>query len=83
MPVGLPCGLGAQEPTPGGVQAARSGPAAPCADNPADDCSADLMAEAGQLALHPAVSPGWVLPCQPQHQRADLRLAAGRPGRLG
>ena len=33
---------------------------------------ADLVTEPGQLAVHPAVSPGRVLPRQPQHQVADL-----------
>ena len=43
------------------------------------------MAEAGQLAVHPAVSPGRVLPGQPQHQITDLLASrrAARPGRVG
>jgi hypothetical protein len=45
---------------------------------------ADPVTEAGQPALHPAVSPGRILPRQPQHQLADLLAdpRAARPVRV-
>jgi hypothetical protein len=64
--------LGAQEPPPGSIQTTRSWPVAPGAEDPADGRLTDVVAEAGQLAVHPAVSPRRVLPRQPQHQVADL-----------
>src|SRR5256886_13579429 len=64
--------LDAQERPPGGVQVARSGPVAPGPRDPADGRLAHVMTETGQLAVHPAVSPGGVLPGQPQRQVADL-----------
>ena len=51
---------------------ARGRPAAPGAQDPPHGRLADVVAEPGQLAVHPAVSPGRVLPRQPQHQVADL-----------
>jgi hypothetical protein len=77
--------LGAQEPPPGGIHTTRSRPVAPRAEDPPHGRLAQMMAEAGQLAVHPAVSPGRVLPCQPQHQVADLRASprAAWPVRVG
>src|SRR5215472_7225528 len=72
--------LGAQERPPGGIHAAGSRPAPASPQDPADGRLADMMAETGQLAVDPAVSPGRVLTCQPQHQVADL-LARSRPAR--
>src|SRR5690348_7461220 len=39
-----------------------------------------MAAKAGQFAVDAGVTPSWVLPCQPQHQPADL-LAGRRPAR--
>jgi hypothetical protein len=33
---------------------------------------ADVLAETREFAVHPAVSPGWVHPCEPQQQVLDL-----------
>ena len=41
----------------------------------------DMVAEAGHLAVHPAVAPRRILPRQPQHQVTDL-LVGRRPARL-
>ena len=41
--------------------------------NPPNGRLADLAAEAGQFAVHPAVSPGRVLLRKPQHEVADFR----------
>ncbi len=77
--------LGAQEPPPGRGQTARSGSAAAGAEDTPHSRLTDLVAQAGQLAVHPAVSPGRVLPRQPQHQVADLLASplATRPSRVG
>ena len=64
--------LGAQEPPPGGIHTTRSRPAALGLEDPADGRRTDVVSEAGQLTVHPAVSPARVLPRQPQHQVADL-----------
>lgn len=57
----------------------------PGAEDPAGGRLTDLVAEAGQLAVHSTVSPGRVLPYQPQHQAADLLASprAARPVRVG
>ena len=54
------------------------------AQDPADCRLADLVAEAGQLAVHAAVSPRRVLGRQPQYQVADLlaRPRAAGPVRV-
>ena len=64
---------------------ASTRPVAPGTEDPADGRRTDVVAEAGQPAVHPAVSPGRVLPCQPQHQSADLvaRPRAAWPVGLG
>ena len=50
----------------------RGRPAPPGAQDPPHGRFADLVAEPAQFAVHSAVSPGRVLPRQPQHQVADL-----------
>ena len=76
---------GAPEPPPGGIPTTRSRPVAPRPEDPADGRRTDVVAEAGQLTAHPAVSPGRVLLRQPQHQVADLQASprAARPNRIG
>src|SRR5690348_11088016 len=74
--------LSAQERSPGGIQAARSGPVPPRSADPADGRLADVVAEPGQLAVDSAVAPSWVLRRQPQHlipigQAGLLDLVAG------
>jgi hypothetical protein len=64
--------LSPKEGAPGGVQVAGSGPVAAGAEDPADGRLAERAAKAGQFAVDAAVTPSWVLPCQPQHQPADL-----------
>jgi hypothetical protein len=63
----------------------RADRASGTAEDPPDGRRADAVAEAGQLAVHPAVSPRRVLPRQPQHQVADLLagLRTARPVRVG
>jgi len=52
-------GLGAQEGAPAGAQASRGRPVAASAEDPPHGRCSDLKAEAGQLAVHPAVpTPG-------------------------
>src|SRR5262249_56517742 len=75
--------LGPQEPPPGGVQAARSRQVASGAEDPPHSRLADPVAKACQLAVHPAVPPGRVLPRQPQYKVADPLADPGRPGRPG
>jgi hypothetical protein len=77
--------LDAQEPPPASIQAARSGPAAAGAEDPPHGRLADVVAKAGQLAVHLAVYPCRVLSRQPQHQGADLLASrrAARPARVG
>jgi hypothetical protein len=58
--------LGAQELSLGGIHTARGGPQASGAEDPADGRRTDVVAEAGHLAVYPAVSPRGVLPSQPQ-----------------
>jgi len=72
--------LSPKEGAPGGVQIAGSGPVVAGAEDPADGRLADMAAKAGQFAVDAGVTPSWVLPCQPQHQPADL-LAGRRPAR--
>ena len=72
--------LSAQERPPGGVHVLRSRSAPVGAQNPPHRRFADAVTEPAQLAVHPAVSPGRVLPRQPQYQVADL-LASPRPAR--
>jgi len=70
-----PMRLCVQERPPGGVLFAGRRPAC-SAEDPPDGRRAEVMAEPGDLAVHAAVSPGRVLPCQAQDQVADL--LAGR-----
>src|SRR5690242_19072326 len=61
--------------TPGGwriTSMAWDDEAASGAEDPPDGRRADAVAEAGQLAVHPAVFPGRVLRRRAQHQVADL-----------
>ncbi len=62
-----------------------SGPGVPGAHDPPHGRRADLLAEAREFAVHPAVSPGGVLPCEPQHQVLDFLagLRASRPMGVG
>jgi len=67
-------GLGAQESAPGRIQAARSGPVPAGTEDPPDSRLTDPVAEPGQLAVHPAISPRRVLRRQPQCP-APLRVS--------
>jgi hypothetical protein len=76
--------LSVQERPPGGVHTAGSRPVAPGPQDPPDRRLAEVVTEPGQFAMHPAISPGWVLLRKPQqHQVADLLAGPGRPGRFG
>ena len=65
--------LSTQERPPGGIHVPRGRPEPAGAQDPPHRRLADLVAEPAQLAVHPAVSPGRVLPRHPQHQVADVR----------
>lgn len=52
-----PLGLGAQEASSGGVQAAGSGPDAAGAEDPPHSRLTHVVAQAGQFAVHPAIFP--------------------------
>ena len=71
-------GLSTQERPPGGAHVPRGRPEPAGAQDPPDGRLADAVTGPAQLAVHPAVSPGRVLPRQPQYQAADL-LAGPRP----
>jgi len=73
-----PMRLSAQERPPGGVDVPRGRSVSSGAQDPPHGRLADLVTEPGQLAVHPAVPPGRVLPRQPQGQVTDL-LAGPRP----
>src|SRR5262249_26125620 len=75
--------LGPQEPPPGGVQAARSRQVASGAEDPPHSRLADPVAKACQLAVHPAVPPGRVLPRQPQYKVRIPWPTPGGPAVLG
>ena len=47
------------------------------AEDPPHSRLTEVMAEAGELTVHPAVSPARVLARQPQHQVADLLAGPG------
>jgi hypothetical protein len=51
----------------------------------ADGASADVVTEAGELALDAAVSPARVLPCQPDDELTELAVdgRTSRPARVG
>ena len=80
-----PLRLSAQERPPGGVHGPRSRSAPPGAQDPPHRRCADAVTEPAQLAVHPAVSPGRVLPGQPQHQVTDLHAGprTAWPTRIG
>jgi hypothetical protein len=54
------------------VSRPRGGPVTPSTKDPPHGRLTDLAAKAGQLAVHPAVSPRWVFARRLQHQVADL-----------
>jgi hypothetical protein len=66
-----PVRLSAEECPPGGVVPAGRWPAC-SAEDPPDGCRAEVVAEPGEFAVHAAVSPGGVLPGQPQYEVADF-----------
>ena len=66
-----PVRLSAEECPPGGVVPAGRWPACR-AEDPPDGCRAEVVAEPGEFAVHAAVSPGGVLPGQPQYEVADF-----------
>ena len=68
--------LSAQERPPGGVHVPRGRCAPPGAQDPSHGRFADLVSEPAQFTVDPAVSPGRVLPRQPQCQSADLLAGA-------
>jgi len=70
-------GLRAQERPPGGVHVPRGRPAPAGAQDPPHRRLADSVTEPAQFTVHPAISPGWVLPGKPQYQVADV-LASSR-----
>jgi len=76
-------GPGCAGTPPGGVHVRRCRPGPPGAQDPPGRF-ADPVSEPGHLAVHPAVSPGGVLPRQPQCRVADLPASAraARPVRV-
>src|ERR1019366_7123840 len=62
----------AQERPAGGARFPRGRPVPPGAQDPPPGRVAAVVPGPGQLAVHLAVPAGRVLPCQPQHQVADL-----------
>ena len=72
-----PVCLSTQERAPGRVRFPRGRSAPPGAQDPPHGRLADVVTEPAHLAVHPAVPPGRVLACQPQHQIADLLAGAG------
>ena len=84
-PASSPSAGGAQESAPAGARTAWRGPVPPGPQHPPDGRLAHVAAGGGQLATGPAVSPGGVLPGQPQRPVADS--CAGRwpawPSRIG
>jgi hypothetical protein len=68
-----------------GVAPGRRRPQVRGSQDPADGAGADVMSEAGELALDAAVSPARVLPCQPDDKLAELAVdaRAARPARVG
>jgi len=76
-----PC-LGAQEPPPGGVQAAQGEPVAAGAEHPSHGRLTELVAETGRLAVHPTASEaGFSFASRSTRPRISWPTA-GRPGRL-
>ena len=70
-------GLRPEECPPGGVQIARNRAVAARPQDPPHRRRADVVAEAGQFAVHPTISPGRVIPREPQDQVPDFRAGAG------
>jgi hypothetical protein len=73
-----PVRLCAEECAPGGVVPAGRWPA--CAEDAADGGCAEVVPEPGEFAVHAAVSPGRVLPGQPQCQVAEFLAGWRAPG---
>ena len=74
--------LGSEEGAPVGVYPARRRAQVCGGQDPADGAGADVVSEAGELALDAAVSPARVLPCQPDDELAELVVDAGAAGRV-
>src|SRR6476469_7209781 len=68
-----------------GVGSPRRGPQACRSEDAADGAGADVVSEAGELALDAAVSPARVLPCQAGDELAEFAVdaRAPRPVRVG
>jgi hypothetical protein len=67
--LGSPCAVRCP---PGSVHVPRGRRPPPGAQDPPHCRFADLVAEPTQLTVHPAVSPGRILPRQPHYQVADV-----------
>jgi hypothetical protein len=65
-------GLHTQERPPGSAHLPGGRAAPPGAQDPPHRRRADAVSEPAKFAVHPAISPDWVLPRQPQYQVADL-----------
>jgi hypothetical protein len=73
--------LGSEERAPLGVYPARRRPHACAGQDAADRACADMVSEAGQLALDAPVSPARIVPCQANDEFAELAVDAGATGR--
>jgi hypothetical protein len=73
--------LGSEEGAPVGVGPARRRAQVCGGQDAADGAGADVVSEAGELALDAAVSPPRILSCQPEDELAQLAVDARTTGR--
>jgi hypothetical protein len=67
------CGLGVEELPPGRAGATGCWVDTRVMQDLPDRRGGDTVAEPSQFTLDPAVTPSWVLPGEPQHERSDRR----------
>ncbi|MGH3435459.1 MAG: hypothetical protein ACRDRN_03225 [Sciscionella sp.] len=73
-------GLGGKELSPGGPAAARCGIDTGSLEDQPHGAGRKVVAEPGEFAVNPSVSPGRVLRSQAQHQPAQLRCRGPAAG---